>query len=197
MNRFLQYATDEFSYSKNEKLHFVIRRHWIIDLLVFFRWIIASFGIITIAFLAFDYLGGIYMSPNFLLLAFFSAIYIIIITISSVITWLNHAFDVIFVTNDRVIDISQVDFFHKNIQETRLSNIQDVTGDIKGVFNTIFSIGTIHIRTSNHLADFSISLVKEPQKSSRKIFDLVRSAVKLENTDDTKKTCDISNAPKK
>ena len=191
MDRFLKYKTDEFKYSKNEKLHFVIRRHWIIDLLVFIRWLIASAGIVALVFFAFEYFGGKYMSPNFILLAFFSTIYVFIVTLSFVVRWLNHAFDVIFVTNDRVIDISQIDFFHKNIIETRLSNIQDVTGDIKGVFNTIFSLGTIHIRTSNHLADFSITLVKEPQKSSRQIFDLVRSAVKLENTDD-KKTCDIS-----
>ncbi len=191
MNRFLQYATDEFKYSKNEKLHFVIRRHWIIDLLVFIRWIIASFGVVLLAFLAFDYFGGKYMSPNFILLCFFSSIYISIITFSSVITWLNHAFDVVFVTNDRVIDISQIDFFHKNIVETRLSNIQDVTGDINGVFNTLFSIGTLKIQTSNHLADFSITLVKEPQKSSRQIFDLVRSAVTLEHSDDTETVCDI------
>ncbi len=191
MNRFLQYKTDEFEYSQNEKLHFVIRRHWIIDLLVFFRWIFSSLGIVGIIFFAFDYFGGEYMSQNFILLSFLSAIYISIVTFFYVVTWLNHAFDVIFVTNDRVIDISQIDFFHKNIIETRLSNIQDVTGDIKGFFNTVFSIGTIHIRTSNHLADFSITLVKEPQKSSRQIFDLVRSAVKLENTDE-KKVCNIT-----
>jgi len=183
MNRFLQYETEEFTYSKNEKLHFVIRRHWIIDFLLFLRWLIASFGMVALMFVAFVYFDGKYMSPNFILLAFFSSIYVSLVTFSYVVSWLNHAFDVIFVTNDRVIDISQIDFFHKNIVETRLSNIQDVTGDIKGVFNTLFSIGTIQIRTSNHLADFSITLVKEPQKSSRQIFDLVRSAVKLENSD--------------
>ncbi len=183
MNRFLQYETDEFSYSEGEVLHFVIRRHWIIDVLVFVRWFLVSVGVVLLAFALFYYAGGEYMTKNFLLLVFFSFIYIALVTFGYVVRWFNHAFDVIFVTNDRVIDISQIDFFHKNIVETRLSNIQDVTGDIKGFLNTMFSIGTIQIRTSNHLADFSITLVKEPQKSSRQIFDLVRSAVTLEHSD--------------
>ena len=189
MNRFLKYKTDEFSYSDNETLHFVIRRHWIVDFIILFRWLFFSLGFIVFLFFVFDYFGGEYMSRNFLLLTFFSSIYITIVTFYYVVHWLNHAFDIIFVTSDRVIDISQIDFFHKNIIETRLSNVQDVTGEIKGVFNTIFSIGTIYIRTSNDLADFSISLVKDPQKSSRKIFDLVRSAVKLENTGGVKNVC--------
>ncbi|HID91785.1 TPA: hypothetical protein EYP45_01530 [Candidatus Peregrinibacteria bacterium] len=193
MNRFLQYETDEFNYSVGEDLHFVMRRHWIIDFLVFVRWAFSSFGVVILLFIAFNYLGGEYLSKNFLLLSFGSIIYMIFVTLSYLVLWLNHAFDVIFVTNDRVIDISQIDFFHKNIIETRLSNIQDVTGDIKGFLNTIFTIGTIKIRTSNDLADFSISLVKEPQKLSRKIFDLVRSALKLEHVHPIQKDIKMCN----
>jgi len=176
MERFLQYECQEFKLSKHEKVELVIRRHWAMDLLIFSKWLIFGLGISGLIFALFFFFGGETTHNSFFILLFCLSIYLIIITINSFIHWTNSIFDIIFVTNDRLIDISQKDFFHRHIIETRLEHIQDATGEVKGFLNTLFDWGKIQIRTANDIADFSIDAVQSPQVLSRKIFDLVNTS---------------------
>lgn len=176
MERFLQHQCREFQLSKNERIEMVIRRHWAVDFLVFAKWIIVGIGAIGLALSLFFFMGGIFLSPSFWLIIFTLSLYLIIVTLAYFIQWTNNVFDIIFVTNDRLIDVSQIDFFHRHIIETRLEHIQDATGEVKGFLNTLFDWGKIQIRTANDIADFSIDAVQSPQVLSRKVFDLVNKA---------------------
>jgi len=180
MERFLQHACQEFKLSDNEQIEMVIRRHWAMDMLIFSKWIFVGLGISGLIFSLYFFFGGNISDDSFWILIFGISIYLIIVTLSYFIQWTNSIFDIIFLTNDRLIDISQKDFFHRHIIETRLEHIQDATGEVKGFLNTLFDWGKIQIRTANDIADFSIDAVQSPQVCSRKVFDLVNKARRSE-----------------
>lgn len=176
MNRIMKNPCQDFELAPHETIEMVVRRHWAMDIMICIRWVVLCLiitgGILVLYFV----LGGSVSSQWFFLLLFFLMVYAIIVTINVFVQWLNTAFDIIFVTNIRIIDISQLDFFHRNIIETRLENIQDATGDVKGFLNTLFDFGRIRIRTANDVADFSIEAVQSPQKYSQQIFKIATIA---------------------
>ena len=179
MKRFLCRQCEDFALEKGEVVEMVIRRHWAMDVLLFTRWMFLGILFPLVLYLIFFFLfDQPFFSQQFWLLTWALCIYFIFVTFTGFIRWLNSTLDILFVTDDRVIDITQVDFFHRNIIETRLENVQDATGEVKGFLNTLFDWGSIQIRTANDIADFSIDAVQSPQLGSRKIFSLADAARK-------------------
>lgn len=166
----------DFELAPQESIQMVVRRHWAMDIMICMRWIFLCLVLPVGILGGYFVFGGNISSQWFFLLLFFVMVYAVIVTVHVFVQWLNTAFDIIFVTNVRIIDISQLDFFHRNIIETRLENIQDATGDVKGFFNTLFDFGKIRIRTANDVADFSIEAVQSPQKCSQRIFKIATRA---------------------
>lgn len=191
MKRFYQYPTcQDFSLSSKEKIKLVIRRHWIINYLHFFGWLF--WGPICI--------GGILWIGNALewtshkntqeLIIAISLLYLIFVTFHFYTKWINDIFDVIFLTNDRVLDITQVDFWHRNIIETKLEYVQDATGDVKGLWNTLFDWGQIKIRTADGCL-YSVDTVKNPHYKAREVFRLSNIARDEENKDIKKESEEV------
>ena len=71
-------------------------------------------------------------------------------------------FNVYIVTNKRVIDIDVRGFLHRNISETPLSNVQDVTFQSSGIGATLFNYGDVFIQTAGANPEFEFRLVGEP-----------------------------------
>lgn len=176
MQRIMKSPCKDFELAPGEEIKMVIRRHWAMDMLITLRWLFLGVAFVGLGFGLFFLFGGSFGSLFFWSLTIVLSVYFTVVTIGVFIHWLNATFDIIFVTNDRIIDISQIDFFHRNIIETRLENIQDATGDVKGFLNTLFDWGKIQIRTANDIADFSIDAVQSPQMRSREIFKLANDA---------------------
>jgi len=51
-------------------------------------------------------------------------------------------------TNERVISIEQKSFFSRRITEVNLKNIQDISSDSTGFFNSVIGLGDLIIRTA-------------------------------------------------
>lgn len=166
-----------FHFCDGEEIRIIIRRHWIVNATsaagAFFWSIVFPLCIIGGYW---GYKNELVFDKNFAVILSGLGTYISAIMIYKLIDWLNHSYDVIIITNDRVIDITQVDFFHRNVIEARLINVQDATGDVKGFLNTLFDWGHIKVRTANDVADFSIEMVEHPHQRAREIFDIARQA---------------------
>lgn len=166
-----------FHFGEGEEIRMLIRRHWIVNAKMaissFFWVLLVPLFTITAYWV---YKKGILFDKNFAVMLVGLGVYMSVVSLYTLAKWLNHSYDVIIVTNDRVIDITQVDFFHRNILETRLVNVQDATGDVNGFFNTLFDWGRIEIRTANDVADFSIEMIACPHQRAREIFDIARQA---------------------
>lgn len=62
--------------------------------------------------------------------------------------WVHYYLDSYIVTNERVLSVDQVDFFHRKIAEADIGNIEDIEVIVKGVFATTINYGDVRIQTA-------------------------------------------------
>ena len=68
------------------------------------------------------------------------------------------------ITKDRIIDFDQKGLFNRVVSESSYSKIQDVSFQVKGIWQTLFNYGDIEIQTAAAQANLEIKDVAEPQK---------------------------------
>lgn len=87
--------------------------------------------------------------------------------------FLNWFFNLYIITNKRIIDIDFVGFLYKNISETSLDNIEDVTSTVRGALRIIFNYGTVTIQTAGQQREFEFTDVAYPSKVRDIIADII------------------------
>lgn len=88
------------------------------------------------------------------------------------IAWLNEEFDLFIITNQRLIDITQVSFLQRTVTTTPLEQIQDATSDVKGILKTMLNYGDLTVQTAaGDASDFHIEHVHDPTLLARKILN--------------------------
>lgn len=89
--------------------------------------------------------------------------------------FLNWFFNVLIITNKKIIDIDFYGVTYKNISETTLTHVEDVTSTIEGPIGLIFNVGNIFIQTAGEQREFEFNNVKDPSYVRDLIADLVAS----------------------
>jgi uncharacterized membrane protein YdbT with pleckstrin-like domain len=86
---------------------------------------------------------------------FFGAVFDFIITLiilfilyTAFLTWTHYYLDAYIVTNQRVLTIDQIDFFHRKVSEADIGNVQDIEVVAKGFFASILHFGDVRIQTA-------------------------------------------------
>lgn len=87
----------------------------------------------------------------------------------------------VMITNQRLIDFDQKGFFSRTISETSLDKIQDITIEVKGPWQTIFSYGSIVIQTAATTTNLELKGVKGPNQ----VQDLITKAQKQFSSKET------------
>lgn len=87
--------------------------------------------------------------------------------------FLNWYYNLYIISNKRLVDIDFVGFLFKDISETPLSNIEDVTSTVGGALRVIFNVGTVTIQTAGAEREFDFTDVKDPSKVRDIISDIV------------------------
>ncbi|MFC1622287.1 hypothetical protein ACFL13_02835 [Patescibacteria group bacterium] len=87
--------------------------------------------------------------------------------------FLNWFFNVYILTNKRIVDMDFHHLTHRNISEAPLRNIEDITYDSRGTFNTIFNIGDVYIQTAAESREFTFGQVANPDRIQNILSDLV------------------------
>lgn len=148
---------------EGEKVEMVIRRHWIVFVVVA---LYGVFGvIISISLLSilgmnnWSYLLNIAFWMNYSLFLY--------------ITWLNHELDLIVVTNNRIICVEQKSFLNRSVGECNLWQVQEVTSETKGFFSNILDYGNILIKTAGNTSNFDMTLAPTPLTKSRTMLNIV------------------------
>jgi len=85
-------------------------------------------------------------------------------------SFLNWYFEVLLVTNKKVIDI---DHACTNISETTLRNIQDVTSKMHSNWEHVLNIGSVHIQTAAEREEFEFDFIDNPSFVRDAISDLI------------------------
>jgi len=106
------------------------------------------------------------------LLIFMYSAYYFFVASYFLVMWLDYYFDITIVTNERIIDISQVGLFNRSVSELYLTQVQDVSGAQNGFLQNIFHFGDVTIQTAGGKNNFIIDHVYDSYNVARKIIDL-------------------------
>lgn len=156
-----------------EKVVKILRRHWFIPLKTILFYILL--GCIPIVFIYLiskttpglleSYIGypllvlGISTYYLFNILFFFQGL-------------IDYYLDVWIITNQRIINIEQKGLFARIISEQRLSRIQDVTSEVKGILNTLFGYGNVFVQTAGEEKRFNFWEIPDAHEIARIIHEV-------------------------
>jgi ABC-type multidrug transport system fused ATPase/permease subunit len=154
-----------------------VRKHWIV-----FAGFAASLLVMAILPCALFILLKIFLPKILPLLTlpgnssaiftFFYSLWLLFLWISFFIQWTKFHLDVWYVTEKRIIDVEQKQFFDREITNLRFDKIQDVTVDIHGLIPTFLNFGTVQVETAaENDGDFIMRAVRDPDNVRRVIFD--------------------------
>lgn len=155
----------------NEEIILLIRRAFITNV----PWLITSFFLI-IAPILFVFFSGAYLSfiqisssTQFLLLLF----YYLLVTGFILVEFTLWYFNILLVTNIRVVDVDIDGILYKNIAQTKLDLIQDVSYTQTGAIRSIFNYGDVLVQTAGALPNFEFFRAPEPARIIKIIGDLI------------------------
>jgi hypothetical protein len=80
-------------------------------------------------------------------------------TLQSFMKWF---FDVLIVTDERIIDVDYYDLISKEITDASLDKIQDVTYKVSGVAKTVIDYGDVLVQTASEVPNIDFVAVPKP-----------------------------------
>ncbi len=139
-----------------EQVILVLRAHPITQL----PWIFNSiFLLIILFFLNFLFLNFLSTSQTLFANIFGLAVIFAYIWFN----FLSWFFNVGIITNERIIDIDFHTVIYKEVTETQLAKVEDVTAKSGGFFASIFNYGTVFVQTAG--AEVNIEFINVPKPS--------------------------------
>lgn len=160
------------SQNENEKIVFLLRKHWFVlalpVLVVVATYLICFFAVTILPFVMPDLIKGFsynlfVLGVSFALIAsttaFFSAL-------------LLYYLNVIIITNEHLVQITQERFFHRHVAQMEMIKIQDVSSKQSGLFASIFNFGTVDIQTAGELPNFLFVNIPNPGEVAKEIMEI-------------------------
>lgn len=150
----------------DEEIIVLLRKHPLTNL----NWVlIAILGIIMPSF--FGYLPFFVTAPSgfkvIIVLAWY--MFTLAFALQKFLLWF---FNVMIVTNRRVVDIDFLNMVYKEVSDTELEKVVDVTLKMGGVFRTMFDYGDVLIQTAGEAPNFEFLAVPRPSKVAKILQDL-------------------------
>ncbi|MFH0820592.1 MAG: hypothetical protein V1908_02350 [Candidatus Peregrinibacteria bacterium] len=110
-----------------------------------------------------------------MIVGIFASWYLIFGLLFTCVGWVNEAFDLFILTDQSLIDITQVTLFRRSVTSTPLGRIQDATSDVNGLLQTLFNYGNIDIQTASGDNRIFIDRIHNPGDVARRIMDAVQT----------------------
>ncbi len=158
-----------------------IHRHWII----LFASILKSLSLIVLPIIVYWglMLQGVleWQGLSGLLFILGSSLFYLYVWLFLFNSLLDHYLDVWIVTNERIINVEQINLFSRLISEKQLDKMQDITVVAKGFWATIFNYGDVHIQTAGSVERFVFKQIPNPRRTVHAITDAAeRYRIKFE-----------------
>lgn len=173
-------ATD-FSLQSNERVLLEFRKHWLVHLGMFVPFILlALLPVIALSILSGTILGanpavGSFLSFSNPWIKFLVGIYWLFVWLEAMSTFVRIHFDVWIVTNMRIIDIEQHNFFDREVNSLFLSSIEDITVEETGFFQTLARFGDIHVQTAGASERTIFPFIPQPAKVRDLLMERIRA----------------------
>lgn len=165
-----------------------LRRHWfsfariaLIYILLLIAPLVAWYAINAFEFSLRDILfnGGLVE----VIVRLFLSLYYLGVWVFFFQAWLDYYLDVWVITNERVLSLEQRGIFNRLVSELRLSRIQDVSSQVKGVWETFLHFGDVKVQTAGEEAHFVFYEVPDPYYVAERLMRLVDEWNRLHPTE--------------
>lgn len=103
---------------------------------------------------------------------FYYSIWLLLLWVVFFIEWTDYYLDLWVVTDRRILDVEQKGFFHREVTSFGFRQIQDITVETRGLLETFFKFGTLHIQTAGHDRDIIIKDASDPELVRSLVLDL-------------------------
>lgn len=116
------------------------------------------------------------------LVGIFASLYFLYGLLFSCIAWINEEFDLFILTNDRLMDITQISLTSRSVSSTPLEHIQDAVSSVDGILPTLLNYGNVEVETAAGLATkIFIDRVPRPGEVAKAIMDAAHAVQKKVN----------------
>ncbi|MFH1749891.1 MAG: PH domain-containing protein [bacterium] len=161
-----------------EKVIYFIHRHWFIflklGLLLLFMSIL-PFILYLIIKIQIPQVWEYFAGPLTLILGS----YLLLVVTFGLIFWMNYYFDIVIITNRRIVEIEQRDLFNRAVFSVEIIHVEDVSVEVNGMFATFFGYGDLEIQTAGASRNFIFHQIPEPNTVAREISTLYNLLVRL------------------
>jgi hypothetical protein len=159
-----------------EKVVYFLRRHPIVfvgDILLQTLLVALPIGIWFVLLRVWPaILEGAVLRPTLTLLG---GGYYLMIWLFFFMNFTDYYLDAWIVTDDRILNIEQHSLFSRTVSELDLSNVQDVTSEVKGIFAYVFGFGDVYIQTAGEKERFVFEQVRHPEEVRKNMLRLVET----------------------
>jgi len=166
---------------EGERIHLVTRPHWIILAMKIAIWLFFA-----ALFALSDYLAGatpvLAEAPYISAFNLAKTIYLMFLVAAIFYIWIIYYLNYQIVTNERVVDVDQGNLLLHTTSELHLSQVQDVTAEIKGFLGNIFDYGSVYIQSAGAKVQFEFDHVPNPHAVAKLILDLYEKIPKQNQT---------------
>ncbi len=156
------------SQEDDEDIILLLRQHWVTNVgWLFFLLLMLSAPLLFV----FANPENTFLNPDAALML--GIIWYLIALGYGIESFLHWYFNVYIVTDRRIVDVDFYGILHKEISETTLDQVQDVTYTVYGLAATVFDYGDVLIQTAAEEARFDFLNVAHPGIVHDKLTDIV------------------------
>jgi len=99
----------------------------------------------------------------------FSSMYLLFISAAFLLGFVNLYFDIVILTNKRIVDINQNGLFNRTIDELDILHVEDVSAKVTGFFGTMLDFGCVEIQTAGTARNFIFTNIPHPREFTQKL----------------------------
>lgn len=149
-----------------EKVILLLRQHPIVNL----PWIFIAAVLIMAPSVLSVFPLIEFLPPNFQFVAvLFWYLIVTAFVLESALSWF---FNIYIVTDERLIDVDFHNLIHKEVTESKIDKVQEITHKVGGVAGTVFNYGTVTIQTAGAVPNLEFQSVPNPAEVVRIIQEL-------------------------
>ena len=152
---------------REEKVVLLLRRHFITNL----GWLSTTIFLLVVP-LFWGYVPFFHLFPER-----FQIVLMILWYLVAVAFFLEHFlswyFNVQLITDERIVDVDFYSLLYKEVSDTKIENVQDVTFVMGGALRALLNYGTVYIQTAGERREFDFEDVPHPNRVAKIINELL------------------------
>lgn len=161
------------SQDDDEDIHILVRRHHITNIPWF---LLVVFLLFVPLFAGFIFAPIPALAPSVSTSFIFLILYYLSLFGYALLKFSEWYFHVGLMTNKRLVDIDMHSILSKNVAETEIAAVEDVTYVQKGILQSVFNYGTVSIQTEAIEANFEFDKIPRPSQVAEIVNELASAA---------------------